>query len=120
MASYDFNRCPVLSVERLEQVTMPAVIFVLLNITDAYLTRVGVMAGAIELNPLMSVIGSNMLFKGLIAAALVGALYFFGKERILWLLNFALFGVVVWNSATCLIVKLLPLQSLFTIAYAGG
>jgi len=26
----------------------------------------------------------------------------------------------VWNSATCLIVKLLPLQSLFTIAYAGG
>jgi len=99
---------------------MPAIIFVLLNVTDAYLTKMGLAAGAIEINPLMPAIGSSILFKGLIAAALVGVLYFFRKERILWLMNFVLFGVVVWNSATCLIIKLLPLQSLFTIAHAGG
>jgi hypothetical protein len=97
---------------------MPAIIFVLLNVTDAYLTKMSLAAGAVEINPLMAGIGSNLLFKGLIAIALVLALYYFGKERILWLLNFALFGIVMWNSATCLIVKLLPLQS-FIGTHAG-
>jgi hypothetical protein len=91
---------------------MPAVIFVILNIADAYLTKISLAAGALEINPLMTGLGNSMIFKGIIAVALVGALYFSGKERILWLLNFALFGIVLWNSATCLIVDLWPLHSL--------
>ena len=91
---------------------IPAVVFVALNIADAYLTKISLMAGAIEINPLMTSVGSSMLFKGLIAVALACALYFFGKERMLWLLNIALFGIVLWNSATYLIIDLQPLHSL--------
>ena len=79
---------------------MPAVIFVALNIMDAYLTKMGLTAGAIEVNPLMSVIGSDMITKGLMAILLAFVLYYFGKERALWPLNFVLFGIVLWNSAT--------------------
>jgi len=90
---------------------MSALAFVALNIADAYLTKIGTAAGAIEVNPLMASIGSCMITKGLIAAALVGALYFSGKEKFLWFLNLGLFGIVLWNSATCLIVNLWPLHS---------
>ena len=97
---------------------MPAVTFVALNIMDAYLTKISLAAGAIEINPLMAGIGSSMLFKGLIAVGLVCALYFFGKEKLLWLLNFAFLGVVLWNSAAYLIIDLWPLNS-FIGTHAG-
>lgn len=97
---------------------MPAIIFVVLNVADAYLTKISLAAGAVELNPLMADIGSNIYFKGLIAIALVLALYYFRKENILWLLNLGLFIIVLWNSATYLIVDLLPLQS-FIGTHAG-
>jgi hypothetical protein len=97
---------------------MPAVTFVALNIADAYLTKVGIAAGAIELNPLMTSLGSSMLIKGIIALALVSTLYFFGKERILWLLNLGLLGIILWNSATYLIIDLWPLHS-FIGTHAG-
>ncbi len=97
---------------------IPAVVFVALNITDAYLTKISLMAGAIEINPLMTGIGSSMISKGLIGVAVALALYFFGKESMLWLLNIALFGIVLWNSATYLIVDLWPLHS-FIGTHAG-
>jgi hypothetical protein len=84
---------------------MPAVLFVTLNVVDAYLTKMALTAGAIEANPLMTTIGSDMLTKGLMAILLAFVLYFFGKERTLWPVNFILFGVVLWNSATWLIVN---------------
>jgi hypothetical protein len=84
---------------------MPAVIFVTLNILDAYLTKIGLTSGAVEVNPLMTATGSDMLAKGLMAILLAFVLYSFGKERALWPLNFVLFGIVLWNSATCLIVN---------------
>lgn len=90
---------------------MPAVAFVALNIADAYLTKIGLAAGAIEVNPLMASLGSSMIIKGVIALVLVGALYLLGKERILSLLNFGLLGIILWNSATCLIMDLWPLHS---------
>lgn len=97
---------------------MSAVAFVALNIADAYLTRLSLMAGAIEINPLMAGLGSSVIIKGIIAVALVSALYFFGKEKVLWLLNFGLFGIILWNSATYLIVDLWPLHS-FIGTHAG-
>jgi hypothetical protein len=90
---------------------MPAITFVALNMADAYLTKMSLMAGAIEVNPLMASLGSSIITKGLIAAVLVGALYFLGKERILWLLNLGLLSIVLWNAATYLIVDLQPLHS---------
>jgi hypothetical protein len=97
---------------------MPAITFVALNMADAYLTKMSLMAGAIEVNPLMVSFGSSIISKGLIALALVSALYFLGKERILWLLNFGLFGIILWNAATYLIVNLQPLHS-FIGTHAG-
>jgi hypothetical protein len=97
---------------------MPAITFVALNIADAYLTKMSLKAGAIEVNPLMASLGSSIITKGIIAAVLVSALYFLGKERILWLLNFALFGIILWNLATYLIVDLQPLHS-FIGTHAG-
>jgi hypothetical protein len=97
---------------------MPAVTFVALNMADAYLTKMSLMAGAIEVNPLMASLGSSIISKGLIALALVSALYFLGKERILWLLNFGLLGIILWNAATYLIVDLQPLHS-FIGTHAG-
>jgi hypothetical protein len=97
---------------------IPAVVFVALNIADAYLTKISLMSGAIELNPLMAGVGSSMISKGLIGVAVAVALYFFGKENLLWLLNLALFGIVLWNSATYLMVDLWPLHS-FIGTHAG-
>ena len=53
----------------------------------------------------MAAVGSDMLTKGLMAILLAFILYSFGKERALWPVNFILFGVVLWNSATWLIVN---------------
>jgi hypothetical protein len=88
---------------------MAAVIFITLNIIDAYLTKTALAMGALEANPLMIWAGSSMITKGLMAIALVFILYRFGKERTLWPLNFMMFGLVLWNSATYWIVALPPL-----------
>jgi len=83
---------------------MAAAMFMTLNIMDAYLTKMALAMGAVEVNPLMTSIGSSMITKGLIATALVFILYWFEKERVLWPLNFMLFGLILWNSAICWIL----------------
>jgi len=85
---------------------MSAAIFVGLNIIDAYLTKMGLAMGAEELNPLMIHLGSSVLAKGLMALGLVVILYWFGKQRALWLLNLAFLGVVLWNLAILGVLKL--------------
>jgi hypothetical protein len=80
---------------------MPATLFITLNVLDAYLTKSALAVGAMELNPMMTAIGSSMMVKGALALALVFLLYCFGKERTLWPLNLMLFGVVLWNLAVC-------------------
>jgi hypothetical protein len=97
---------------------MPAVVFVALNIADAYLTKMSLMSGATEVNPLMTGIGSSMISKGLIGVAIAVTLYLFSKDNMLWLLNFALFGIVLWNLAAYLIIDLWPLHS-FIGTHAG-
>ena len=83
---------------------MTEIIFVGLNLADSYLTKVALGMGAIELNPIASFFGTNIVIKGLIALAIVLALYWFNKEKLLWGLNFAFFGVVMWNLAMVLIL----------------
>lgn len=78
---------------------MPATLFITLNVVDAFVTKAALAVGAMELNPVMTTIGSSMLVKGALAAALVFLLYYFGKERTLWPLNLMFFGVILWNLA---------------------
>jgi len=84
---------------------MSAAIFIGLNIIDAYLTKMGLAMGAEEFNPLMIHLGSSALAKGLIALGIIIALYWFRKERALWLLNLAFLGVVLWNLAIIGVLK---------------
>ena len=78
---------------------MPVAMFITLNVVDAYLTKMSLAAGAIEFNPLLTIIGSSLIAKGLLAAAVAFVLYSFGKERVLWPLNFLLCGIIIWNTA---------------------
>jgi len=83
---------------------MPATLFITLNVLDAFVTKAALAVGAMELNPVMTTIGSSIIAKGALAMALVFLLFYFGKERTLWPLNLLLFGVVLWNLAVYLVI----------------
>ena len=99
---------------------MPATIFIILNLTDAYLTKVGLVMGASEVNPLMTPVGGNIIIKGLLAIALLLILYWFEKERVLWPLNFIFFGIILWNSAVCGILALSKLDYVMISPWVWG
>ncbi|MBM2832708.1 MAG: hypothetical protein HW414_1760 [Dehalococcoidia bacterium] len=77
---------------------MTELLFVVLNMTDAGLTNIGLQLGAVEVNPLMSMVGSVPVIKGLIAVALIAADRKFGSGWAIWFGNHIVFTVVVWNS----------------------
>jgi len=81
------------------------IIFIGLNLCDAYLTKVALSMGAVELNPLLTTWGSSLIAKGLVAAGIVLILYFFNKEKLLWVVNMALLGLVLWNFGMCVVIK---------------
>lgn len=78
-------------------------LFVGLNIVDAWLTKQLLAMGGHELNPIVATYGMNMLIKGLAALAIVLLLIKFGKEKLLWVLNFCMLAVVLWNGAWLII-----------------
>lgn len=79
---------------------MKGPIFIGLNVADAYLTKIALTLGAIELNPI-GVFWASMVIKGLVALAVVVGLYFWGKEKLLLPLCLAMFGICCWNLAVC-------------------
>jgi hypothetical protein len=87
---------------------MPAALFVGLNVLDAYLTKTALSIGAVEFNPVMATLGSNILIKGGIAVILAFLLYYFRQRRALWILNAVFFGIVLWNLSTCFIMDTVP------------
>lgn len=76
---------------------MLGILFVGLSVLDAYLTHQAILLGGTELNPLMRTFGDNMFMKGLLASLIVLGLYYFGYERVLYLLCLAMGAVCVWN-----------------------
>ncbi len=86
---------------------MDKILFVGLNMADAWLTKGALNLGAIELNPVTVGWGSNVIAKGTIAIIVILALYWFYKEKLLRPLNFVLFGVVLWNLATNMILRVI-------------
>lgn len=87
---------------------LTAIIFVGLNITDAFLTETALELGAIEGNlSLLAVsFGANILIRALFAIVVVLFLYCRGRESILWGINFIIFGVVLWNLWVCGLLQL--------------
>ena len=89
---------------------MAAVSFIGLNLLDAWLTHTALSLGAIELNPVAALYGANIVAKGLIATTAVLALYRFGKEHLLWWMNFILVGIVAWNLQLCAFLTALQIN----------
>jgi hypothetical protein len=74
-------------------------IFVGLNIVDAWLSRQLIGLGGQEVNPLVIHYGANILIKGFLALAIALALVVFGKTKLLWGLNICMFALVLWLGA---------------------
>ena len=75
------------------------VVFIVLNILDAWLTGIALGAGSYELNLFLGArFGSSILVKGLISAGIVTALVLFKRDRLLKLLNFGMVLVCAWNA----------------------
>jgi len=76
-------------------------LFIGLNVADAYLSGVGIRMGSHETLPWSQVFSSSMLAKGLVALAIVLGLYWFGREKSLWWMNIIVFGACAWNFSIC-------------------
>jgi hypothetical protein len=75
------------------------VVFIGLNILDAWLTGIASAAGNYELNPLLGMrLGGNILIKGLISAGIVTALVLFKRGNLLKPLSLGMLVICVWNA----------------------
>ena len=72
-------------------------VFVGLNLADAWVTKQLLAHGGSEANVLVSLYGSNMLIKGFLALAIVVVLVRLGKAKLLWVLNVCMVVVVLWT-----------------------
>ncbi|MBL7209382.1 MAG: hypothetical protein ISS52_04725 [Dehalococcoidia bacterium] len=77
------------------------VLFVGLNLLDAWLTKQAFALGEVELNPVVSFFGygDNLLLKGLLALVIALILWGLGKSYLSWYLNVLMLGVIWWNLA---------------------
>ena len=73
-------------------------VFIGLNVADAWLTKELLDIGSYEGNPLVTGYGSIVWFKGLLALVIIFLLLWFGKARLLWVLNICMLAVVLWNT----------------------
>lgn len=88
----------------LSRTILLCVVFIGLNILDAWLTGLALGAGNYELNPFLGAsFGSNMLVKGLISAGIVVALVLFKRDRLLKPLSVGMSLICTWN---CVVVLL--------------
>ena len=88
----------------LSRTILLCVIFIGLNILDAWLTGIALGAGNYELNPFLGMrFGSNMLVKGLISAGIVAALVLIKRGRLLKPLSLGMSIICIWNCVAVLL-----------------
>ena len=86
----------------LNRTILLCVVFIGLNILDAWLTGLALGAGNYELNPFLGMrFGSSMLIKGLISAGIVTALVLFRRGKLLKPLSLGMLLICTWN---CVVV----------------
>ena len=91
--------------------SMAELIFIGLNVFDAWLIRIDMGLGAIDINPLTPPFMANLLARSLIAIVVVVTLNPVRKENLLWWANIVLAGVLSWHLAvfiTSLLKNFLP------------
>ena len=74
-----------------------SLIFVGLNLADAWVTKELLAHGGSEANPIVSAYGSNALIKGFLALAIVLILVRLDKAKLLKVLNIGMVTVVLWT-----------------------
>jgi hypothetical protein len=88
----------------LSRTLLLCVIFIGLNILDAWLTGLALGAGNYELNLFLGMrFGSNMLVKGLISAGIVATLVLFKRGRLLKPLSLGMSLICTWNCVAVLL-----------------
>jgi len=76
---------------------LTGLLFVLLNLFDAWLTGQLIAHGGGEANPVVGAYGTDLLIKGLLALTITTVLILMGKAKLLKLLNIGMFLVVLWT-----------------------
>jgi len=79
-----------------------AAAFIGLNILDSWLSTKALALGGVEFNPIMRLLGGNMLWKGILGGAIVVGLCLWHKQKLLLPLCIGMFAVVLWNSIMCI------------------
>jgi hypothetical protein len=87
----------------LSRTILLCVVFIGLNILDAWLTGVALGLGSQELNPFLGMrFGGSILIKGLISVGIVMVLVLFKRDRLLKPLNVAMVLICAWNALAVL------------------
>jgi hypothetical protein len=75
------------------------VVFIALNLFDAWLTEIALGLGSHELNPFLGMrLGGSMIAKGLISVGVAATLVLFKRDRLLKPLNVAMALICAWNA----------------------
>ena len=92
--------------------TCNGLLFIGLNVVDAWLTRQLMAIGGVEANWWPEPYNGNMLIKGAAALAVVLILIWVRKGKLLWLLNVGI-SIVVLSNAVCFLTYLGSLYGWF-------
>ena len=76
---------------------LQGLLFIFLNIADAWLTGQLIASGGAEANPIVASYGASLAVKALLAVLIVAVIGITGKARLLRLLNGGMFLVVLWT-----------------------
>ena len=76
---------------------LQGLLFIFLNIADAWLTERLIDNGGAEANPIVDGYGASLAIKALLAVFIVAVLGVIGKPRYLRLLNIGMLMIVVWT-----------------------
>ena len=89
----------VVAVKRQIQLTehLQGLLFIFLNVADAWLTKQLIANGGAEANPIVDGYGASLTIKALLAVIIVAILGVTGKVRYLRLLNIGMLLVVLWT-----------------------
>ena len=76
---------------------LQGLLFIFLNIADAWLTEQLIANGGAEANPIVDGYGASLAIKALLAVLIVTLVAVTGKARFLRLLNIGMILVVLWT-----------------------
>jgi hypothetical protein len=87
---------------------MAALIFIGLNVIDAWLTRIDLALEAFELSPLVPPFAANLMTRGLVAIVIILIFYLIKKEGFIWWANLLMLVPISWHFIARGLSSLIP------------